>query len=113
MQKVSRLNWGIKVKVDKSSRSFDFAIRNGQSLYVIETNFYGGGGSKLKATAGEYKSLYEFLSAQNIHFIWITDGLGWKTTLRPLEEAFNQIDYTFNLNMIKSGLLEEVIKLDL
>jgi type II restriction enzyme len=106
-------SWNIEVQVDKSSRRFDFAIRKGLALYIVETNFYGGGGSKLKATAGEYKSLYEFLSAQNIHFIWITDGLGWKTTLRPLEEAFNQIDYTLNLKMIMSGLLEEIIRLGL
>ena len=105
-------SWGIDVQVDKSSRRFDFAVRKEQSLYIIETNFYGGGGSKLKATAGEYKSLFDFLSAQSIKFIWITDGLGWKTTLRPLEEAFNHIEYTLNLKMVASGLFEEIIKKD-
>lgn len=102
--------WGIRVQVDKSSRRFDFAIKNQQVLYLLETNFYGGGGSKLKATAGEYKSLFDFLSLQKHKFIWITDGLGWETTLRPLEETFNHIDYTLNLKMVMSGLLSEILK---
>jgi type II restriction enzyme len=102
--------WDIVVDVDKSSRRFDFAINNQELIYLIEVNFYGGGGSKLKATAGEYKALYDFLSAQNHKFIWITDGLGWKSSLKPLEETFNYIEYTLNLNMAASGLLAEIIK---
>ncbi len=45
--------WNINVQVDKSSRRFDFAVKNQNNLYLIETNFYGGGGSKLKSTAGD------------------------------------------------------------
>jgi type II restriction enzyme len=101
--------WNIDVQVDKSSRRFDFAVKNQNNLYLLETNFYGGGGSKLKSTAGEYKTLFDFLSRQGHKFIWVTDGLGWKTTLRPLEETFRYIDYTFNLNMVVSGLLGELI----
>jgi type II restriction enzyme len=47
-------NWGLSVQSDKSERRFDFAIFTGEKLYLIETNFYGGGGSKLKAVAGEF-----------------------------------------------------------
>lgn len=101
--------WGINVEVDKSSRRFDFAVKNQELLYLIETNFYGGGGSKLKATAGEYKGLFDFISSQGHKFIWITDGLGWKTSIRPLEETFNHIDYTLNLKMASSGLLSAII----
>ncbi len=101
--------WGIKVEVDKSTRRFDFAVRNEDTLYLIETNFYSGGGSKLKATAGEYRDLFNFVSSQGHRFIWITDGLGWKKTLRPLEETFNYIDYTLNLKMVSTGLLSELI----
>ena len=103
-------NWDIILEVDKSSRRFDFAINNQDVIYLIEVNFYGGGGSKLKATAGEYKALYDFLAAQNHKFIWITDGSGWKSSLKPLEETFNYIDYILNLNMASSGLLAEIIK---
>ncbi|KKR78843.1 MAG: Type II site-specific deoxyribonuclease, partial [Parcubacteria group bacterium GW2011_GWA2_40_8] len=69
-----KTEWGITLRVDKSSRRFDFAIRHDNNLCLIETNYYGGGGSKLKATAGEYKTLYDFLSADRHKFIWITDG---------------------------------------
>ncbi len=101
--------WGINVTVDKSERRFDFAVNNGLSLYLIETNFYGGGGSKLKATAGEYKALYDFIKQDNHKFIWTTDGKGWDTAARPLEETFNHIDYILNLDMIEKSILEDII----
>ena len=101
--------WGIDIKVDKSSRRFDFAIKSKKTLYLIETNFYGGGGSKLKSTAGEYRTLFDYISSQGHQFIWVTDGLGWKKALRPLEETFNYIDYTLNLKMCSTGLLSSII----
>jgi len=101
--------WGVKLKVDKSSRRFDFAVYNGKRLYLIETNYYGGGGSKLKSTAGEYKALYDFLTKDGHKFVWITDGIGWQSTSRPLEETFNHIEYLLNLKMLSNGLLEEII----
>lgn len=101
--------WDIEIAVDKSSRRFDFAVKDNNTLYLIETNFYGGGGSKLKATAGEYKTLFDFIASQGHKFIWITDGLGWRSTLRPLEETFNHIDYILNLKMVATGLLAEII----
>jgi type II restriction enzyme len=102
-------HWGLKLRVDKSSRRFDFAVYNGKRLYLIETNYYGGGGSKLKSTAGEYKALYDFLTRDGHKFIWVTDGIGWMKTSRPLEETFNHIEYLLNLKMITKGLLEDVI----
>ena len=68
--------WGFNVVVDKSSRSFDFAVYNpkNKQLKLLEVNFYNGGGSKLKAVCGEFKGLYNELKIQNIDFIWITDG---------------------------------------
>lgn len=102
--------WGVVVKVDKSERSFDFAIFNPKTknIKLIETNFYNGGGSKLKAVCGEFKSLYTELKEQNIDFIWITDGLGWHTTKRPLEETYNHNDYVFNLTSLEKGILKEL-----
>jgi hypothetical protein len=102
--------WGYSIDVDKSSRSFDFAIYNpiSKKLKLVETNFYNGGGSKLKAVCGEFKGLNNELQRQGIDFIWITDGLGWKTTLRPLEEVYNNNKYTFNLSMLENNILEEI-----
>lgn len=100
--------FGYDVPVDKSSRRYDFVIDNGKELFIFETNFYGGGGSKLKSTAGEYKNLFDVLDGK-YKFIWITDGLGWKTTAKPLRETFNHNDHLFSLKMLEKGILEEII----
>jgi hypothetical protein len=102
--------WNFEVKFDKSSRRYDFAIFNGKELFLFETNFYNGSGSKLKSVCGEFKTLRNELKEQNISLIWITDGLGWKSTLRPLEETFNHNEYVFNLDMLEDGILKEVIR---
>jgi type II restriction enzyme len=100
---------GYDVPVDKSSRRYDFVIDNGKELFIIETNFYGGGGSKLKSTAGEYRNLSDVLNGK-YKFFWITDGIGWKTTAKPLRETFNHNSYLFNLTMLEKGILEFLIK---
>lgn len=105
-----KAKWGINVRVDKSTRRFDFAVKRANKLYFIETNYYGGGGSKLKATAGEYKALHDFLSHDGHTFIWVTDGVGWNSTVRPLEETFRHIDFTLNLDMLCKGILEAIIE---
>jgi type II restriction enzyme len=103
--------WNIDVNVDKINRRFDFAIATSKNnLYLIEVNYYSGGGSKLKATAGEYKEVFNMLSPQNINFIWITDGLGWLTAKTALYETFLLNDYIINLEMISDGILDEIIK---
>ena len=98
--------WGITVPVDKTSRRYDFAISDGKKLVIVETNFYGGGGSKLKATAGEYKGLAQLLSGQGFEFVWITDGAGWETTRLPFREAFDVIDHVWNLKLVSEGCLD-------
>lgn len=105
-----KLKWNFDIVVDKSERSFDFAVYNPQSnkIKLFETNFYNSGGSKLKAVCGEFRSLYDELKRQNIEFIWITDGLGWHAAKRPLEETYNHNDYIFNLFMLEDGALNEL-----
>jgi type II restriction enzyme len=105
--------WNYRITVDKNRRRFDFAVLTKKSLYLIETNYYSGGGSKLKATAGEYKTIFDLLHPQNIKFVWITDGHGWESAINSLRETFDYIDYTLNLKMINCGLLKNIIELDL
>jgi len=99
---------GYEVPVDKSSRIYDFVIDTPAGLSIIEVNYYGGGGSKLKATAFEYKGLQDVLGDQ-YKFIWLTDGAGWGTTTRPLRETFNHNGYVINLNLLEHGALEEIL----
>ncbi|MDD5014046.1 MAG: type II restriction endonuclease [Atribacterota bacterium] len=100
--------FGFSIPVDKSSRRYDFVIDIKEKPIIIETNFYGGGGSKLKSTAGEYQRLNNILKNDAI-FVWITDGLGWETTKRPLREAFENNDYIFSLYMLENEVLRYVI----
>ena len=105
-------NWWVKVKSDKSSRRFDFAIFDNKKkqVYLLEVNYYGWGWSKLKAVAWEFAGLYDFMQKQNIPFFWITDWLGWYTTSKPLEEAYNKMDGNiYNLEMLKEGVLFNLI----
>ncbi len=104
-----KIAWGLDVKVDKSSRNLDFAINKHGKLFFIECNFYGGIGSKLKSTANEYIGMNRYWNEQGIEFIWITDGDGWKSTLKPLREYFDKSDYLLNLEMLKNGILEKII----
>ena len=103
-----KMKFGYDVPVDKSSRRYDFVVDTPQGLVIIEVNFYGGGGSKLKATAGEYKGLQDVLRGK-FKFVWITDGAGWNTTTRPLRETFNHNDYLINLALLENGALEEIL----
>lgn len=105
-----KAKWNKNITVTKSSKRIDFAINTPHKLYLIETNFYGGGGSKLKSTAGEYADIYHQWTNDGHQFIWITDGYGWKTTQRPLRDTFNTTDYIINLDMIQKGVLEELLK---
>lgn len=106
-----RAEWNIPVQVDKSSRVVDFVIKNNKNkLFFIEVNFYNGGGSKLKATATEYTEMFTFWKKQGFEFIWITDGGGWITTLKPLREYFDKADYLLNLELIKTGVLEQILQ---
>lgn len=103
--------WGYSIEIDKSNRVFDFAVYNKEKgkLFLIEVNFYGGGGSKLKATAGEYQYLNDFLGKQKVDLVWITDGFGWLTARKPLEETYNHNKYVLNMSLLKEGKLKEII----
>ncbi len=101
--------FGKEVNADKADRHFDFAVDTGDMLYLMEVNYYGGGGSKLKSVAGEFSSLFDLVKNENTGFIWVTDGEGWLTAKRPLRETFDHTDYVMNIDMIKQGLLEEIL----
>lgn len=106
--KVKKL-WNKDITVEKSIRRIDFAILANEKLYLIETNFYGGGGSKIKSTAGEYKSDFSRWTDDGHEFIWITDGFGWKSTHKPLNETFDDTDYILNLDMLEKDILEDIL----
>jgi type II restriction enzyme len=101
--------WSADLSGFDSNRRFDFAINANGRVFVFEVNAYGGGGSKLKATAGEYMGLQEEIRRTSATFIWITEGAGWKTAHIPLRKAFDSIDHVLNLRLIEQGALAEIV----
>jgi type II restriction enzyme len=80
---------------------FDFAIRTKQKTYLIETNFYNGGGSKLNEVARAYSDVAPKINQyENYEFVWITDGQGWLSAKNKLQEAFNIIPSLYNLSTL-------------
>jgi type II restriction enzyme len=105
-----KAEFGKEVPTDKADRHFDFAINSGADIYLIEVNYYSGGGSKLKSVAGEFSNLYSLIKTDiNSHFIWITDGKGWLTAQKPLEETLQSTEYILNIKMIEDGILEDIV----
>lgn len=82
-------------------KRFDFFIDTPAKKYLIEVNFYSGGGSKLNEVARAYTELAPKVnSVEGFEFVWITDGIGWKSARNKLEEAYNTIPSVYNLTSI-------------
>lgn len=105
--------WGVDLSAisnkGKMEKRFDFVIKTEKMIYVIETNFYTGSGSKLNETARSYKTLAnEIDTIPGVTFVWFTDGLGWKTTKRNLEETFDVLDTIYNINDLENNIISKV-----
>lgn len=82
-------------------KRFDFVIETPQKIYLIEVNFYSGGGSKLNEVARAYSDIAPKINAvEGFEFVWITDGVGWNSAKNKLQEAFNIIPSIYNLTSI-------------
>lgn len=81
---------------------FDFVIHTARKTYLIEVNFYSGGGSKLNEVARSYTDVAPKVnSIEGFEFVWITDGIGWHSAKNKLQEAFTAIPSIYNLTTIK------------
>ncbi|MCQ2522103.1 MAG: type II restriction endonuclease [Lachnospiraceae bacterium] len=105
--------WGVDLSSisaeGTSTKRWDFVVKTPDKIYVIETNFYSGGGSKLNETARSYKMISEeSKSVKDVDFVWITDGAGWVSARRNLEETFNTMDLIFNIKDMENGILVEL-----
>ena len=83
-------------------KRFDFVIKTKKKTYLIETNYYNSGGSKLNETARAYSDLAPKINQYDgYEFVWITDGQGWLSAKNKLEEAYNIIPSVYNLSTLK------------
>ena len=86
-----------------------FVIKTDKQIYVIETNFYSSGGSKLNETARSYKTLaQEVATIDGVTFIWFTDGCGWNSARNNLEETFDVLDTVYNIKDLEDGILQNL-----
>lgn len=79
-------------------KRFDFVIQTKNKTYLIETNFYNSGGSKLNEVARAYTDIAPKINQyEKFEFVWITDGQGWFTAKNKLGEAYSLIPSIYNL----------------
>lgn len=95
----------------KAAKRFDFVIKTENMVYGIETNFYGGGGSKLNETARSYKMLsQEADTIEGFTFVWFTDGIGWKSARGNLRETFEVMEHVYSIEDMENGVISKVLK---
>ena len=91
-------------------KRFDFVLKTKKKTYLIETNFYNTGGSKLNEVARAYSEVAPKINQyENYEFVWITDGQGWLKAKNKLEEAYNIIPSVYNLTTLEE-FVEKVKK---
>ncbi|MDD4298495.1 MAG: type II restriction endonuclease [Bacilli bacterium] len=94
-----------------AEKKFDFVVKTTNKLYLIETNFYSGSGSKLNETARSFKSLArDIKNIKGVGFIWITDGIGWKSARGNLKETYDIMEHFYTLIDLEEGKLFTVLK---
>lgn len=87
-------------------KRFDFVVEAHGKTYLFEVNFYSGGGSKLNEVARAYSDIAPKInSVPGFEFVWITDGIGWRSAKNKLQEAYNIIPGIYNLTNIHDFLL--------
>lgn len=114
VSEVSR-KWNIDLSAvsnqGKMEKRWDFVVKTDNCIYLIETNFYGSGGSKLNETARSYKTIAtEMKNIKGAKFVWFTDGAGWKSAARNLEETFDVLDDIYSINDMQNGIMKKVFK---
>ena len=95
----------------KMEKRFDYVVKTENQIYVIETNFYGSGGSKLNETSRSYKTLAgEIDTIEGVTFVWFTDGNGWKSARHNLEETFDVLEHIYCIKDMEDGVMKEIFK---
>lgn len=83
----------LRVYLGSDVKKFDFVIKTNTQIYLIETNFYNVGGSKLNEVARAYIEISQKIShCAGFKFVWITDGQGWLDAENKLEEAYKSVE---------------------
>ena len=109
--KTIKKNFNIDINVNfadgRTDKVFDFVFQSEKLLYLMEVNFYSGGGSKLNEKARSYRLLNSELSkVEEVRFIWITDGIGWHTVKSGLRDAYNAIEHLYTIKDLEDNVFD-------
>lgn len=95
----------------KMEKRFDYVVKTEKQIYVIETNFYGSGGSKLNETSRSYKTLSgEIDTIDGVTFVWFTDGNGWRSARHNLEETFDVMEHIYCIKDMEDGIMSVIFR---
>ena len=100
----------IQYKDSANSKRVDFAISHrGRVAIGVEVNFYTTSGSKPSEIKRAYDTVNRELNKVGVELLWITDGAGYLKMKRSLEEAFKTHPNTYNYEMARRYLKEDVL----
>ncbi len=105
--------WGVDLSSlsndGKAEKRFDYVVKTDDTIYGIETNFYASSGSKLNETARSYKMLaQESEEVPGFVFVWVTDGLGWKSARNNLRETFEITEHIYSIVELEEGAFDRL-----
>ena len=93
----------------RMEKRFDYVVKTKNQIYVIETNFYGSGGSKLTETARSYKQIaQEVATIPGVTFVWFTDGKGWNSARNNLRETFDVLETIYNIQDMEMDIMKKL-----
>lgn len=106
--------WGIDLSSisndGKMEKRFDFVVKGDSVIYGVETNFYSSQGSKLNETARSYKTItIETKDLDYFKFVWFTDGQGWYSAKRNLQETFDVLEHLYNIKDLEDGIISQIM----
>lgn len=97
----------IQAALGQDTKRFDLAVEARGVTSLIEVNFYGAGGSKPNETARAYAHIGREVDAvDGFRFVWVTDGVGWRSARTQLEETFRALPHVYNLTTLKDFIRE-------
>ncbi|STZ75376.1 type II restriction endonuclease [Bergeriella denitrificans] len=100
-KEVSSTVFSEMVSLGEDVKRFDFVVKGARKTYLIETNFYNSGGSKLNEVARAYSDIAPKVNQYpQYEFVWITDGQGWHSAKNKLAEAYHLIPHVYNLTTL-------------
>ena len=50
----------------------------------------------------------ESKKVEGVTFIWFTDGQGWNSARKNLEETFNVLDTLYNINDLENNVIDSL-----